>query len=141
MPQDVTNYLPISTDDDGNIYNGVGYKTGVRYSASSKSETAATGGHLSGWIPIDWTDTVYLGNISVSSSGATNMNNIVFMNKEKTDVFNQTIAQLQEGGDAVLDDNGNLVQFYCDNRSNGWFRINASYIGPDSLVTINEPIV
>jgi hypothetical protein len=132
--------LPISTDDDGNVYNGTGYKTGVRYSSSSKAEVTAEGGHLSGWIDIDYDDVVYLKNISINSGGATNMNNVVFMNNDKTNVFNRTVAQLKSDLSAVVDSNGNVTQFSINGASNGWMRINASYIGADSIVTINQPI-
>jgi hypothetical protein len=41
---------------------------------------------------------------------------------------------------AVVDENGNVTQFSVSGASNGWFRINASYIGEDSIVTVNQQI-
>lgn len=45
-----TNQIPISTDESGGIYNGTGYKTGVRLNSSGE-ETEATSSITSGFIP------------------------------------------------------------------------------------------
>lgn len=137
-----TNQIPISLADDGSVYNGKGYKENTRYSASSKAESATDGAYTTGWIPVKGNEVVYLKNVSLSSSGASNANNVVFASADKTStLFNRTIAQLQETGDAVLDANGNVVQFSISWAIvDGAIRINASYIGDDSIVTLNEPI-
>ncbi|MBQ7491180.1 MAG: tyrosine-protein phosphatase [Clostridia bacterium] len=44
------NEIPISTDEQGNIYNGTGYKEGYRLN-SSGVETAASGQNVTGFIP------------------------------------------------------------------------------------------
>ena len=95
-PESVKNWLRYSEDDNGNVpYNNeYGYKAGVRYSTSSKSETTADA-CLSGWMPIDWDDVVYLKNVSINSAGASNANNVVFRNKDKTTVWNRTVEQLK----------------------------------------------
>lgn len=135
-----TNQLPISTDDDGNVYNGVGYKAGVRYSASNRSEVETEGSYLSGRIDVGWSDTVYLKNIQLNSGGESVANNVVFISEAGTNAFARTVAQLVADHSGVLDENGNVVQFSVANSTGGCIRINASYIGKDSVVTVNEPI-
>lgn len=46
------NQIPISTDANGNIYEGVGYKDGYRFN-SSHAETAASGYFVTGFIPVE----------------------------------------------------------------------------------------
>ena len=47
-----TNLLPLAVDADGvTIYNGIGYKTGVRISTSDGGERTNAGMAASGWIP------------------------------------------------------------------------------------------
>ena len=55
----VINQIPISTDANGNIYNGTGYKDGYRYN-SSMGETAAAGYFTTGRIPVKNGDVVAL---------------------------------------------------------------------------------
>ena len=48
---DYANQIPHSTDADGNVYNGVGYKSGVRLT-STGTEEAYSGMYLTGFIPV-----------------------------------------------------------------------------------------
>ena len=52
-----TNQVPISTDENGNIYNGTGYKDGYRLN-SSAVETVSSGAILTGFIPVKAGDVV-----------------------------------------------------------------------------------
>lgn len=52
-----TNQIPISTDIDGSVFNGTGYKTGYRFN-SSGGETAIDGYALTGFIPAKANDVV-----------------------------------------------------------------------------------
>ena len=135
-----TNYIPISTDDNGNIYNGKGFKEGVRYSTSSKAESALDGAYLSGIIPVANKDVIYLKNVSINANNPTNYNNVVFFNDSKTTVWNMTVDQLKAECSAVVDSNGIVTQFAIS-AGIGFIRINASYIGTDSILQINDPIV
>ena len=55
-----TNQVPISTDTDGSIYNGVGYKENVRLSSSGGiSSSAQNGSVTTGFMPW-YGDTTYL---------------------------------------------------------------------------------
>lgn len=139
---DDKNWIKKSTESDGvTPYNGgQGYKTGTRHSASSKAETTSSG-CVSGYIDVDWNDTVYLKNVSINSSGKTNENNIVFVPSDGGNHWNHTVELLLEQNDAVLDSNGNITQFSIKGCCDGWIRINASYIGDDSIVTVNDPII
>ena len=58
--QSFTNQVPISTDTDGSIFNGVGYKENVRLSSSGGiSSSAQNGSVTTGFIPW-YGDTTYL---------------------------------------------------------------------------------
>lgn len=52
-----TNQIPISKDTSGNVYNGVGYKTGYRLN-SSGVETASANHDVTGFIPFTIGDTI-----------------------------------------------------------------------------------
>ena len=137
---DDKNWIKKSTESDGvTPYNGgQGYKTGTRYSVSSSAETTSSG-CVSGYIPIETGDVFYLKNVSLNANNKTNENNIVFLTQSGG--WNHTVSVLQEYNDAVLDSDGNVTQFGVYDASVKWIRINASYIGADSIVTKNEPIV
>lgn len=63
-----TNQLPISTDTDGNIYNGTGYKVGYRFN-SSGGESAIDGYALTGFIPAKANDVVRMSKGLWTSNG------------------------------------------------------------------------
>jgi hypothetical protein len=58
------NLLPFATDTDRTtIYNGIGYKSGVRISGSGGGAVAASGAHATGFIPVQPNDTLRILNI------------------------------------------------------------------------------
>lgn len=61
IPAKYTNQVPLSTNEEGEIYNGVGYKNGYRWN-SSQAEAVEQTGHPSvttGLIPCSAGDTIY----------------------------------------------------------------------------------
>lgn len=56
-------WLPLSIDTDGSIYNGTGFKTGVKLDSSGNVATAS-GCVITGFIPVKPGDTVRMSNIS-----------------------------------------------------------------------------
>lgn len=127
------NQLPISTDADGNIYNGKGYKENTRWSSSSSAESGYDNVYLSGYIPVKFGNTVRMKNIALTSTG--DRNEIIYFETKGTRTFSRTVNDCT---DVVTDANGNLIQFRAD--ADGFIRIQASYIGEDSIVTVNQPI-
>lgn len=139
-----TNQIPISIDTDGSVYNGTGYKENTRYSASGGGDVAANGVYVSGYVPFDNSadNIVRLENIRMNKNDtASNMCNLLlFKSLDDTSPANINNTQF-DNVSSVFDDDGNLVQFAIGYGSSySYFRINAGYIGSDSVITINEEI-
>lgn len=128
------NQLPISTDADGNIYNGVGYKADTRWSGSQNAEAEYAGLYLSGYIPVTYNDTVYLKNVNFVSGGTGN-NCVQYFIEKGTVNSTHNYGSIDN---AVYDDNGVLTQFTAT--TTGYIRITASGFDETSVITVNEPI-
>lgn len=156
-----TNQVPLSTDTDGSIYNGVGYKDNVRLSSSGGvSSSAQSGSTTTGFIPFPYGDatvirmkgvvwkTVY----DVVTSGHYYIN---FYDSSKKFLCYLSVgehANLTHVVTVTRDDNG--VETVVWNQSYGttnsmlqnirnnaaYVRINAYGKGADMIVTINEEI-
>ena len=142
-----TNQIPISTDTDGSVY---GYKAGYRLSSSGAPDFMS-GSYLTGFIPVSVGDTVYMKNVTFKygvNSGLTSANQRVsFYNASKTHVYQASAVSLAGNVNGIKGDDGIWTQFMpkstmggVDCSSIAYFRINASYIGDDSIITVNEPI-
>ena len=142
-----TNQIPISTDTDGSVY---GYKAGYRLTSSGASDVMS-GSYLTGFIPIAVGDTVYMKNVTFkygANSGLTSANQRVsFYNASKTHVVQINAMGLAGNANGVKGDDNIWTQFTLKSKVNNincsgvaYFRINAAYIGDDSIITVNEPI-
>lgn len=142
-----TNQIPISTDTDGSVY---GYKAGYRLNSGGTPDTQS-GSYLTGFIPVAVGDTVYMKNVTFKygvNSGLTSANQRVsFYNASKTHVVQVNAMGLAGNANGVKGDDGIWTQFTPKATMNGvncssvaYFRINAAYIGDDSIITVNEPI-
>lgn len=132
-----TNLLPLAEDGVGNIYNGTGYKSGVRWSNSAAAEASYTGCYLSGYIPVSSGDIVRLKNVDMINGSDGNLCAIYFFSSFGTSAGYVNNTQNMDTVSPVWDGN-RLVQFTAP--YSGYFRITASYIGSDSVVTVNEEI-
>ena len=140
-----TNQIPISTDTDGSVFNGVGYQEGYRLS-SSGGLSDAPGMYVTGFIPAEYLSVVRLKNVghNYNESTATSQR-IALYDANRNFLFtanaNATSALLKQ-----FDADGNLTQFTVTNYGGNdastaaYFRINGSYIGADSVITVNEEI-
>ena len=140
-----TNWIPKSTDKSGSaIYNGVGYKTGIRYSASSAAEStsSATGVVLSGYIPVNVGDVVRIKNITLNyKSSVQNGHHICCFATLAGGGTVKDVATLPSEWNVVFDSTNNLIQCTIPSSANAsYIRIQGEYIGADSILTINEPI-
>ena len=142
-----TNQIPISTDTDGSVY---GYKAGYRLNSGGAAD-AQSGSYLTGFIPVAVGDTVYMKNVTYQygvTSGLTSANQrISFYNASKTHVVQINAAGLGGNANGVKGDDNIWTQFTLKSTMNNvdcsgvaYFRINAAYIGDDSIITVNEPI-
>lgn len=157
-----TNQVPISTDTDGSIFNGVGYKENVRLSSSGGiSGSAQNGSVTTGFIPW-YGDTTYLRMKGVEWLNAHTHGHYYIIpydaNKKPMGGGGQYISSGEYSGGSLShivtvtrDANGvETVKFsetYGTNntylqafRNAKYIRINAYGKGADMIVTINEEI-
>lgn len=153
-----TNQVPISTDTDGSIFNGVGYKENVRLSSSGGiSGSAQNGSVTTGFIPwygdttylrmkgVEWKNATADGHghyyinsydaskkfLSYLSAGEAPSNtHIVTVTRDANGI--ETVKFSETYGTT----NTNLQNF----RKAKFIRINAYGKGADMIVTINEEI-
>lgn len=134
-----TNQLPISTDASGNVYNGKGYKEDTYISSGNDSTRAGT--YTSGFIACKPNDTLYFKNVGMQNGQdghrlASYDSSKAYLGLTKTN--NTEFTAFKYGAD------GNITSVTIPN-VNSWagtafIRFCCSYIGDDSIVTVNEPI-
>lgn len=137
-----TNKIPLSVNDDGGIYNGVGYKKGVRYATSSAAEKDYERAYITGWIHVYDGDVIRLKNMPISTlDSADAMTNAIYMsNENKTTQWTVYSTIIQENiTDCEVDDDGNVSQFTVQPGTN-WIRFASTQIDETSIVTVNEEI-
>ena len=138
----VTNYVV----EYNNVLDdeGVGYKKDVRWSSSGNSETTsnATGLYLTGFIPVSKGDVIYLKNVTMNKANAGSNGCAIhhFETKTSTDEGTRSGDTITNYMDGIWDENGNLVRFTVKEDNEKFIRLQGTYFGPDSIVTINEPI-
>lgn len=155
-----TNQVPISTDTDGSIFNGVGYIENKRLSSSGGiSDSAQQGSVVTGFIPW-YGDTTVLRMKGVEwKDAAANYNGhyyIIPYDDNKKQINKSYLSSQEHTGlthivTVTRDDNGvETVKFsetydtsnvYLQSFRNAkYIRINAQGKGADFIVTINEEI-
>lgn len=153
-----TNQVPLSTDTDGSIFNGVGYKENVRLSSSGGiSGSAQNGSVTTGFIPfhgdgsvlrlkgVEWKDThgnghhylsyydenkKHLTYLSADMYSGGTWNHVVTVTRDANGV--ETVVWNKDYGDTNSVLNGV--------RQAKFIRITARGKGTDMIVTINEEI-
>ena len=165
------NEIPRSTDDSGNIYGGDyngdgikdGYMSGYRLNSNCAAESLSDS-YVTGYIPCKTGDIVYLKNITFQqgiNSGLTSGNQRMAFYDEKKQPINPSsvmaiinaanISAFGENG-VTVDDDGKWTSFTIaetvtingvevDISNVKFFRMNCSYIGTDSIISINNEIV
>lgn len=141
-----TNVLPTALAADGaSIYNDKGWKENVRWSGSGNVEATKEGVYLTGYIPVNAKDIIRLKNLPVSKGTDANVTGGIILYRSLDDtneVFeNGNIIVAYDNG--VVGEDGYINQFVIDkfaSESYKYLRIQSSYIGVDSIITINEPI-
>ena len=143
-----TNQIPISTDANGNVYNDVGYKQGVYL--SSGNEGSRSGSYATGFIPCGTYPnyTVYLKNVTFDKDAEDkNYHRIAIYDSDKSHLVTINAASTGSTVNAVTDANGVWTTFQfrpttnnVDVKNMAYFRLCCSYIGEDSVITVNEPI-
>lgn len=137
-----TNQIPISTDSDGSVFNGVGFKTGYNLSGSGTLDEWS-GIEVTGFIPCVKGDVVRLSGIAMSKndSDAGTVDRISFYDSNKAHLQTINVRQNSVGWwDASYDSDGNLVQFTNMNTTSAYMRLSAREIDADSVITVNEAL-
>ena len=142
-----TNQVPISTDADGNVYNGTGYKDGYRIS-SSGAEAALRSATATGFIPFTKGQTIRIGGegIMYDKYGCL----LMFYDLSKTVIANAGIGYdkignttygtwtTEENSVFCLDPNDTYPNTLSGN--SGYIRISANGSGANLIVTLDEEI-
>ena len=147
LPAAYTNVLFTAVDKDGSIFNACGYKTDTRYSNSGGGFVTANGVTCTGLIKIapNTEKVIRLKNVrmNINDTGSNVCHCLTFSGTPDSLVYYGTSngANLVNYGSAVTDEEGNIVQFTISaNEGTTYMVLNTAYIGPDSIITINEPI-
>ena len=134
-----TNQIPISTDTDGSIFNGVGYQKGYRLN-SSGNPSSQTSTYITGFIPVRSGDTVRFDGMGLEEGSAPiNEQRIAFYDANKTVIvapyWKDTGTNTMSGGYLVSmtvpDYPGKTVAFA---------RFGCYWIDSHSVITVNEEI-
>ena len=152
-PASYTNLVPTSTDTDGSIFNGVGYKDDVRLSSSgSVSGSAQAGSATTGFMPYSKGGIVRLkGGIWAGISASVGHYYIHAYNASKGFLAGMAASDSFAGNVATYDATTGVTTFDFSGLTTSnsirqafekatYFRLNAKGAGADLIVTVNEEI-
>lgn len=127
------NLIPLSIDVDGSLYNGgLGYKTNLRISTSSKGELDSTGSYVSGYIPYNGA-TLRLYNVGIDNVNGSDAFLIGFTELDQYKVSGQAkLANITKNSDGSI--TVKPSDFSADMTNKPYVRLSCSYIGSDSIV-------
>ena len=141
-----TNQIPISTDINGDIYNGIGYKDNARIT-SSGAEGTLDGAFLTGFIPVTAGDTIYLSSGILDpnwgSAGSANSRLYAADKTTTTNSFNPAIIESASALENIVkDSSGYVIQFSIKSAATttAYMRLTLKGTGASAVITVNEPI-
>jgi hypothetical protein len=144
------NQIPISTDTNGSVFNGTGFRNGYRLNSSGAiAEYTAHPMVVSGFIPCKSGDIIRLQNITWQSGVDSQNNQRIACYDANKNYLNQSNVGVIAGISTTIKDENNIVQQFTlasdgesFNPTNAAFvRISATHIGADSILTVNQEIV
>lgn len=131
------NALPSATDDEGNIYNGTGYKKNAKWN-DVLGDVTADGVDITGYIPVNSGDVIRLKNVAVSKSDVSFPCVLLFAD----DYYYVSAAYYANNLSALSPvwDNDKLAGFTIPQSSETitHLRIQASNIDETSVVSVND---
>lgn len=151
-----TNVLPTATDADGSIYGGKGYQYGYRLS-SGGTPSGSNQSYTTGFIPCKVGDVVRLQNIAFGSDVSvitTGNQRLAFYDENKALVLLINSSSTADAEFSVVRNSENGWTQFTVPASSNWngagtstdlsgvrfFRMNGTYMGDDSIITVNEEI-
>lgn len=154
---DFTNQLPLATDADGNIYNGIGYKTDTRISVSSGTDEDRDeeGSCTTGYIPVKTGDIVRFLNCTFNdyevAEGVLRQGIYLFnsgmdyVTMSSTAVVGGILENENSNWHPVADENNNISQVTIPSNTASqdiaYMRIVMHVITKQSVITVNEEII
>lgn len=137
--EEITNQIPISIDTDGSVFNGKGWIEGKRISSSGEVKDA-TSYNLTGYIPITYTDKLYIGSGIWNHETVTSTYNCV---AGYTADFTFINVFYDNGVGFTVNSDGTVVydlsqQSALENVA--YVRIIGDGISDSTIITVNQPI-
>lgn len=132
-----------------NQLDEAGYERGYRLSSSGE-ESAYNGSYLTGYIPCKVGDVIRLKNVTFQAgitTGLTSGNQrLAYYDADKNFLALSNaddVANTKYNYNATVDDGGVITQFVLTSSATdaAYIRLNGSYIGDDSIITVNEEMV
>lgn len=146
-----TNLVPLSTDTDGSIFNGVGYKTGYRLNSSATEKTATT--HvITGFIPYtDASDTIYVSGLLTDggNSDGSWQNGYIFLfdssynwvGRVACSTNGDVCASIITACERTVDAEGiSTIKLTTSDTNFSYLRLSGYNNGTEIIVTVNEEI-
>lgn len=137
-----TNQIPISTDKNGNIYNGKGFKENTW--VNSGNEQMLNGQDSTGFIPCKVGDIVRLKNVSFDNNS---YNRLSFFKSDKSfigNVLGNSTWVLNTAFEGVKGSDGYYSQFKIISRAEtancAFLRVSCPNIDSSSIITVNQEI-
>lgn len=137
-----TNQIPISTDASGAVYNGKGYKENTYLSGGS--EGARDGIYATGYIPCIPGDILYFKNVGLMAGQSNHRISTFKAGKVYSEYIFNTTSNSGTSTWITYGDDGNVEKISIPTGTSftgvEYIRLCCSYIGDDSIITVNEPI-
>jgi hypothetical protein len=138
------NLLPNATKAEGTPYVGTngekGYKSGYYLNKDTGAEVSLSGAYCTGFMPVKYTDKVYVSGITLHSNEA--RNGIVFFNANHERIYNAYIAMSGLAWltytDGVFCATLNQISSSLSNAA--YFRMYCGGITDETIITVNNPI-
>lgn len=131
----IKNWLPLATTEPGGseIYNGKGWKENTRWSYSSQapSTSSAYVTMLSGWIPVSFSDIVYLYNVTFTGNSQEGL--IIFYNGTGYPKYFSQFPIHDVDGVFSLD-----ISSFDSPEDVSFFRVCVGSFSSDSIISINQ---
>jgi hypothetical protein len=122
----------------------LGYKVGYKYSKSGGGDVAKDGSCVTGYIYVPAHEcTFYCKNVGLhkdSTSGDYGQLYTFGNGLTEPSTGNNGAALMTQYNNATWHEDGNIASFTANGVKGKYIRLNAAYLGEDSIITCNEPI-
>lgn len=130
---EIINQIPLSTDTDGTVYNGIGYKTDTRINSSGNA-VAAAGVSVTGFIPVKTGDKIYMKGMYVDEASGYTRIAIYDTNKSVVNLNIYPASYISEGND--------IYSYTISDTGAAYVRLSAKKtMDGTEIITVNQPIV